>query len=94
MQQFRGRGSCARSLALLAFSLIVSPLASRGAAACVGDCDGSGDVTVNELITLVNIDLGTADASACPNGIPSGAEVDIALIIQAVNNALTNCPAP
>jgi len=60
---------------------------------CVGDCDGSGDVTVNEIIILVNIDLGTAEASACPNGIPSGSSPDITLIVKAVNNALTNCPA-
>ena len=58
---------------------------------CMGDCDGSGDVTVGEIIILVNIDLGTADASACPNGIPSGEAVDITLIIRAVNNALNGC---
>jgi len=63
-------------------------------AACVGDCDASSDVTVNEIITLVNIDLGTADGSACPHGIPSGSSVDITLIIQAVNNDLVSCPAP
>jgi hypothetical protein len=56
---------------------------------CLGDCDGSGTVTVNEIITMVNIALGSTEPSACPSGIPSGAAVDIALIIQAVNNALT-----
>jgi len=61
--------------------------------ACVGDCDSSGDVTVNELITLVDIDLGTTDASACSHGISSGVSVDITLIIQAVGYALTQCPA-
>ena len=60
--------------------------------ACIGDCDGSGDVTVNEIIVLVNIDLGTADASTCPRGIPSGETVDVTLIVKAVGNALTNCP--
>jgi hypothetical protein len=60
--------------------------------ACTGDCDGSGDVTVNEIITLVNIALGTAQTAACPHGVPSGAEVDITLIIRAVNNALLTCP--
>jgi len=61
---------------------------------CAGDCDGGGDVTVNEIIVLVNIDLGTADNSACPNGIvPPGATVDITLIVKAVSNALNNCPA-
>jgi hypothetical protein len=50
-------------------------------------------VTINELITLVNIVLGTADVAACPNGIPAGRNVDITLIIQAVGYALTSCPA-
>jgi hypothetical protein len=62
--------------------------------ACVGDCDSSGDVAVNELITLVTIDLGSAEPSACANGIPSGSSVDITLIIKAVGYALTNCPTP
>ena len=56
---------------------------------CAGDCNGDGEVTVNEIITLVNIALGNAGASACPDGIPSGGSVNIALIIQAVNNALS-----
>lgn len=56
---------------------------------CVGDCNGDGSVTVDELITVANIALGNAQASACPHGIPSGTAVDISLIIQAVNNALT-----
>jgi uncharacterized delta-60 repeat protein len=59
---------------------------------CPGDCDGSGDVTVNEIIAVVNIALGNAQPSVCPNGIPAGTEIDISLIIQAVNNALTGCP--
>jgi ELWxxDGT repeat protein len=58
---------------------------------CVGNCDGIGGVTIAELITLVNIALGNAQASACPHGVPSGADVDVALIIQAVNNALSRC---
>lgn len=58
---------------------------------CVGDCDASGDVTVNELLTLVNIALGNAPLSACPSGVPSGREVDITLIVEAVNNALNGC---
>jgi hypothetical protein len=61
---------------------------------CTGDCDGDHSVTVDEIITLVNIALGSAEASACPNGVPTGATVDITLIIQAVNNALSTCPAP
>jgi hypothetical protein len=60
-------------------------------AACVGDCSGTSTVAINDLITLVNIALGTAQPSACANGVPSGGEVNIALIIKAVNNALNGC---
>jgi hypothetical protein len=55
---------------------------------CAGDCNDDGTVTVDEILTMVNIALGNADATACPNGIPSGAQVDVALILTAVNNAL------
>jgi len=60
---------------------------------CVGDCNGDHQVTVNEIIILVNIALGTADVSACPSGIPIGRDVDITLIVQAVGFALADCPA-
>ena len=58
---------------------------------CVGDCNGSNQVTIDELIIMVHIALDNAQPPVCPHGVPSGAEVDIALIIQAVNNALTGC---
>jgi hypothetical protein len=58
---------------------------------CVGDCDGNSAVIISELITLVNIALDRAQPSACAHGVPSGRAVDIALLIQAVNNALKGC---
>ena len=70
-----------------------SPLtATSTPAPCIGDCDGGREVTINELITLVNIALGTVQPSACAHGVPSGPEVNVAVIIQAVNNALSGCP--
>ena len=60
---------------------------------CVGDCDGGSVVTIGELITLVNIALGSAQPSACAHGVPDGAAVDIALLIRAVNNTLNGCGA-
>ena len=60
--------------------------------ACLGDCDASGSVAVNEIITLVNIALGTAPPAACSDGgLPIGGEVTVAVVIQAVNNALNGC---
>jgi len=57
-----------------------------------GDCDGCDGVGINEIITLISIALGDADPSACPKGIPAGAQVTIALILRAVNTALNGCP--
>lgn len=55
---------------------------------CIGDCNDDRQVTVNEIMTLVNIALGSAQPLACPNRV---ADVDISLIIQAVNSALDGC---
>jgi hypothetical protein len=64
------------------------------AAACVGDCSGDGEVTVNELITMVNIALGNSPVSACPVGDANGdGEITVNEIISGVNNALNGCPA-
>ena len=68
-----------------------SPTSTSIPIACVGDCDGLNGVTVNEIITLVNVALGNAEPSACPHGVPDATEVNVALIIQAVNNALGGC---
>jgi hypothetical protein len=35
---------------------------------CVGDCNHDRSVTVDEILTMVNIALGNADVSACPVG--------------------------
>ena len=61
--------------------------------ACTGDCDGSGDVTVDEVITLVNIALGTAAVSTCLAGDADGSgNVTVDEIVSAVTAALEGCP--
>jgi hypothetical protein len=63
-----------------------------GTSSCVGDCDGSGDVRVNELLVMVNIALGSADISACVAGDSNNdGSITINEILAAVNNALTGC---
>ena len=57
----------------------------------VGDCNGDGQATVNELLMLVSIALGDARPSACSRGFPSGSAVDIATILRAANDALNGC---
>jgi hypothetical protein len=59
--------------------------------ACVGDCDGSGAVTVTEIITLVNMALG--NSGTCPDGLAGGVTPDVTLILEAVNHALSQCDA-
>jgi hypothetical protein len=54
----------------------------------VGDCTGSGSVNVADVLTLVNVALGNVDVSACPYGVPGNADVNIGLILMAVNNVL------
>ncbi len=59
---------------------------------CTGDCDGSGDVSINELITMVNIALGYAPLSACTAGDANGnGAIEINEIIAELNNALNGC---
>jgi hypothetical protein len=62
------------------------------APSCTGDCNGDGEVTINELISGVNIALGSAPLSQCPAFDPSGdGSVAINELIAAVGAALEGC---
>ncbi|MFN8643679.1 MAG: DUF1566 domain-containing protein [Candidatus Binatia bacterium] len=61
---------------------------------CVGDCKGVGRVEIGDLITGVNIVLGSLPASACEAFQNAQGGVDVAQLIQGVNNALAGCPEP
>lgn len=61
-------------------------------AACAGDCDGDGSVTINELIRGVNIALGNAPVSSCPAfDIDGNQTVAINELIRGVTNGLNGC---
>lgn len=61
-------------------------------ALCVGDCNGSGTVTVDEILTMVNIALGNTEMSACFAGdADSSNSITIDEILAAVNNAIAGC---
>jgi len=68
-------------------------LSEARAQQCVGDCNGNGAITIDELVTGVNISLGTAPVANCPvfdandNGV-----VAIDELITVVNNSLYGCP--
>jgi len=60
---------------------------------CVGDCGQDGEVTVDELLKMVNIALGSTALSDCLAGDQNGdSSITIDEILRAVNNALTGCP--
>lgn len=59
---------------------------------CVGDCSGDHAVTVDELLTMVNIALGNADISGCTAGDGNAdGHITVEEILVAVNNALNAC---
>jgi hypothetical protein len=60
---------------------------------CGGDCDGKGSVTVDDILTMVNIALGNALVSQCDPGDANGDhQITVDEILTAVNNALNGCP--
>lgn len=63
---------------------------------CVGDCNADLRVTVDELVTGVNMNLGDATVDACPAMLcRDGLELPpIDCAITAVGNALSGCPEP
>jgi hypothetical protein len=60
---------------------------------CVGDCDGTGVVSINELLRGVNIALGNLAVQACPAfDRNANGRADVNELITAVSNALNGCP--
>ncbi len=64
------------------------------AQACAGDCNGDGQVSIDELIIGVDISLGGRPITACPafEVMPDG-QVTISELVLAVRNASEGCPA-
>ncbi len=63
-------------------------------ATCVGDCNGDGIVTVDELLTMVNIALGNAQLQSCVAGDGNNdGQISVDEILTAVNNGLNGCPS-
>lgn len=59
---------------------------------CVADCDGSGQVTVDEVVTAINLALATQVEVQCSAADSSGdGAVTIDEVVQAVTAALQGC---
>jgi hypothetical protein len=67
--------------------------ATSAGAICPGDCDGSGDVGISELVKGVNIALGSSPLTDCPAFNTNGDDmVSVSELVAAVNAALNSCP--
>lgn len=72
-----------------------TPVATVPGAGCVGDCNGDGSVTVDEILLGISIALGIRDIEDCPAFDRGGAgEVVVSDIVAAVNASLVGCPEP
>jgi cysteine-rich repeat protein len=71
----------------------VAPTDTPTVQTCVGDCDTSMVVTIDELVLMTSIALGNADRSACVAGdANSGRVIGVDEIISAVRAAIEGCP--
>src|SRR5262249_7056979 len=76
-------------------AVVVGVLARAAHGQCVGDCDGNGEVAINELIAGVNIALGSAPIDSCRSFDANGdGQVTINELIAGVTNALQDCREP
>jgi uncharacterized repeat protein (TIGR01451 family) len=81
--------------AVLAAAIALCASGEAVAQTCVGDCNGDGRVTINELILGVNIALGQQPVSACPafdRNLDQRVGVDE--LVAGVNSALRGCTSP
>ena len=85
--------STRRAAAIAAVGFGLGMVAGTAQAACVGDCDANGEVTVTDLIKMVNISLETAPLTGCPVGDANNdGFITVNEIIAGVNNSLNGCP--
>jgi streptogramin lyase len=69
-----------------------TPTRTPSHGSCVGDCNGDGEVTIDELLTMVNIALGSANVSTCLVGDAThDNEITIDEILSAVSATLNGC---
>lgn len=86
-----------RRAAIVVIVMSIAALPGRAPAteACTGDCSMDSVVTIDEIITMVNIALGSAPVGACAAGDEDGdGQVAVNEVVAAVGHVLTGCPAP
>lgn len=59
---------------------------------CLGDCNGNGRVSVDELTLMVAIALGRVPLDSCPANQPVGrTTVQVSEVVMAIDHALHGC---
>lgn len=70
-------------------------VAAMAQGACVGDCDGDGEVSVVEIVRMVNVALGNSPIGLCAAGDENGdGAVTIEEIVRAIGNIFEGCEEP
>ena len=98
----RARTSRRPSLRLLGVARIMAGVlvalagGARAVPACVGDCNGDGEVTVDELVTGVHIALESAAVDSCPSlDVDRDGLVTVDEMLSGVDALLKGCaPTP
>jgi len=79
----------------LAFLLGLPMAAHAGtrAVGCAGDCDASGQVTVDEIIVLLNVALGIGEPTECADtaDLDASGTITVDEILVVINQALLGC---
>ena len=62
---------------------------------CPGDCDGQGNVSIDEVLSGINIALGTAPIEQC-EAADRGADGQVTVddLVEVVGMAISGCPVP
>jgi hypothetical protein len=82
-------GAGATSCSIGAYEYNARP---ASATTCIGDCNDDGSVTVDQILTMVNIALGNTPVTTCEAGDANhDNEITVDEILTAVNNALNGC---
>lgn len=83
----KARVACAMALFL---SLSLAPRA-QAQPVCPGDCDGDGEVSVDEILLVVNMLLeGGGSPGICPGAYSNG-NLSVASIVASINSVMLGC---
>lgn len=77
---------------LVGLMLCTAPVQSASAQ-CTGDCNGDGEISIDDLVTVVNVSLGSMPMAVCANADtePADGRVTIAEMVRSVRGALYGC---